>query len=139
MGGEVWIPIIAIVGTFSVPVTAIVMDYRRRKLQFEERRAMIERGMQPPPLAEYSARNGRFHPDPAVRRERSLFTGVSMLFLGAGLGVGAWLLENVVSVSFIPKGVVGPMTVGSAVLLFIGLGNLAYFAITAKSAGERAP
>jgi hypothetical protein len=135
---ENWIPIVAIIGTFSVPVTAIVMDYRRRKLQFEERRAMIEKGMQPPPLEEMQSRGGRFHRDPAVRRERSLFTGISMLFLGIGLGVGAWLLQNVVSVSFIPKAVVGPMTVGAAVVLFIGLGNLVYFAVTAKSAGDRA-
>jgi hypothetical protein len=137
MDVAVLIPIIAIIGTFSVPVTAIVMDYRRRKLQFEERRAMIEKGMQPPPLEEMQSRGGRFHRDPAVRRERSLFTGISMLFLGIGLGVGAWLLQNVVSVSFMPKSVAGPMTVGAAVLLFIGLGNLVYFAITAKSAGAR--
>jgi hypothetical protein len=134
-----FIPIIAIVGAFSVPITAIVMDYRRRKLQFEERRAMIERGMQPPVLEDLPPRGGgRFHRDPVVRRERSLFTGISTLFLGVGLGVGAWLLQNVVSVSFLPQGVVGPMTVGSAVLLFVGLGNLVYFAVSAKRTGERA-
>ncbi len=98
---------------------------------------MIEKGMQPPPLEELP-RMSRFHRDPAVRRERSLFAGVSMLFLGIGLGVGAWLLQNIVSESFMPREVVGPMTVGSAVMLFIGLGNLVYFAVTAKRAGERA-
>jgi hypothetical protein len=139
MGGELWIPIIAIVGTFSVPITAIVMDFRRRKLQYDERRAMIERGMQPPPLEDGSSRGSRFHPDPVVRRERSLFTGISMSFLGVGLGVGAWLLQNVVDLSFIPKAVVGPMSVGSAVVLFVGLGNLVYFAITAKRPGEPTP
>jgi hypothetical protein len=137
MDGE-FIPITAIVGAFSVPIIAIVMDYRRRKLQFEERRAMIERGMQPPPLEDMQSRaKRRFHPDLVVRRERSLFTGVSMLFLGIGLGVGAWLLQTLVTVSFIPKGVVGPMTVGSAVVLCVGLGNLVYFAVTAKQVGER--
>ena len=37
------IPIVAIVGSFAIPITAIILDYRRRKLQHEERRAMIER------------------------------------------------------------------------------------------------
>jgi hypothetical protein len=132
------IPIVAIAGGLSIPIFAMYFDSRRRQLQSEERRAMIEKGMQPPPLEEMQSRGGRFHRDPAVRRERSLFTGISMLFLGIGLGVGAWLLQNVVSVSFIPKAVVGPMTVGAAVVLFIGLGNLVYFAVTAKSAGDRA-
>ena len=76
------IPIVAIVCTFAVPIIAIVMDYRRRKLQSEERRAMIERGMQPPPLEEPIVRR-----DPAQRRAQSLFSGIIMLSLGVGLTV----------------------------------------------------
>jgi uncharacterized protein DUF6249 len=137
MDAALLIPIIAIIGTFSVPVTAIIMDYRRRKLQFDERRAMIERGMQPPPLEDH--RSERFQRDPAARREKCLFTGISMVFLGVGLGVAAWLLQNVVKLSFIPPQVAGPMAVGSAVVLFIGLGNLVYYAVTAGRAGQPAP
>lgn len=129
------IPIVAILATFAVPITAIVMDYRRRKLQSEERRAMIERGMQPPPLEdENSFRRGRFMRDPAERRERSLFHGITMLFIGIGLAVAAWLLENVISTSFIPKGLVGPLVVGASVVAFIGLGNLVYFVVASRRA-----
>ena len=123
------IPIVAIMCTFAVPITAIVMDYRRRKLQSDERRAMIERGMQPPPLEEHHVPR-----NPVERREKSLYQGITMLFIGIGLGVAAWLLQNVVTTSLIPKGVNGPLTVGAAVLVFIGLGNLVYFAVTAKRA-----
>ena len=124
------IPIVAIICTFAVPIAAIIMAHRNRKLQYEERKAMIERGMQPPALEE-TPWKPPFHRDPAERRERSLYSGMSCLFLGAGLGVAAWLLQNVVEVSFIPKGLVGPLTIGACVLGFIGLGNLAYFFVSA--------
>jgi hypothetical protein len=129
MDAAIFVPIVAIMCTFAVPITAIVMDYRRRKLQSEERRAMIERGMQPPPLEERHAPR-----DPAERREKSLFQGITLSFIGIGLGVAAWLLQNVVTNSLIPKGLNGPLAVGAAVLVFIGLGNLVYFAATAKRA-----
>jgi hypothetical protein len=133
MDAALFIPIIAILATFAVPITAIVMDYRRRKLQSEERRAMIERGMQPPPLEDENAfKRSRFTRDPAERRERSLFHGITLLSLGTGLAVAAWLLENVVSASFLPKELVGPLVVGASVVTFIGLGNLVYFLVTAR-------
>jgi hypothetical protein len=128
MDADLLIPIIAIICTFAVPITAIVMDYRRRKLQSEERRAMIERGMQPPPLEEPR----KFPRDPRERREKSLFSGITLLFLGIGLGVAGWLLQNVVAMSFIPKELTGFLTVGAAVVGFIGLGNLVYFFATAS-------
>jgi hypothetical protein len=135
MDADLLIPIIAILATFAVPITAIVMDFRRRKLQSEERRAMIERGMQPPPLEDEGAfKRNRFMRDPAERRERSLFHGITMLSIGAGLAVAAWLLENVVSASFIPRELVGPLVVGASIVTFIGLGNLVYFLVTARRA-----
>jgi hypothetical protein len=127
MDAGLLIPIIAIMGAFAIPITAIVMDYRGRKLQSEERRAMIERGMQPPPLEEPRIRH-----DPVERREKTLFNGITTLFLGIGMGVAAWLLENVVARSFIPKGLIGPLAVGAAVVGFVGLGNLVYFLATAR-------
>jgi hypothetical protein len=129
MDAALLIPIIAIMGSFAIPITAIVMDYRRRKLQSEERRAMIERGMQPPPLEEQRVRR-----DPLEQREKSLFQGITLLFIGIGLGVAAWLLQNVVATSFIPRGLVGPLAVGGAVVAFTGLGNLVYFLTTAGRA-----
>jgi hypothetical protein len=43
------IPIVAIVGGFTVAITSIVMRSRVRELQIRERIAMIERGLVPPP------------------------------------------------------------------------------------------
>src|SRR5690349_4495972 len=99
------IPIVAILGSFAIPITAIVMDFRRRKLQFEERRAMIERGMQPPPLVEHD-RMGR---TPEERRDRALRGGIMALSLGVGLAVASFLLLNVLTDTFIPSRVAGPM------------------------------
>jgi hypothetical protein len=134
MDAGVLIPITAIVGTFAIPITAIVMDYRRRRLQSEERRAMIERGMQPPPLESESFDFGKWRRDPAARRESSLRSGFVFTFLGIGLGVAAWLLVAVVDQSFIPVRVAGSLAVASAVVTFLGVGNLAYYAFSAKRA-----
>lgn len=128
------IPVVAIAATFSVPVVAIIMDYKRRKLVSEERRAMIEKGMEPPPLDDASYQHG--FRDPERRRERALFSGLSSLMIGIGLGVAAFLLQNVVKQSFIPLQIVGPLTIGACVLSAIGIGNLIYFAVTRKKGGE---
>jgi hypothetical protein len=131
----IWIPVIAILATFAVPITAIIMDFRRRKLHSEERRAMIERGMQPPP-AEEGWTGVRSEPrDLATRRERALQTGITMLFTGIGLAVGAVLLNSVIAFSFIPRGVAGPMAVGAAVVGCIGIGNLTYYFVTRAAKG----
>jgi hypothetical protein len=131
-----WIPIIAILATFAVPIVAIVMDYKRRKLQADERRAMIERGMEPPPLQErgmdFSLRR-----TPDQRRERALSGGIVMLALGIGLGLAAYLLRNVLVDTFISPKVAGPMTLGACVVGFIGLGNLVYYAVSRRRGGEK--
>jgi hypothetical protein len=128
MNSGTWIPVIAILSTFAVPIVAIVMDFRRRKLQYEERRAMIERGMTPPPLEEEQS----FMSRKAERGENSLRAGIIMLCLGVGLAVAAVLLGYVITDTFIPRKAIGPMTVGASVIGFIGLGNLVYYAVAGK-------
>ena len=125
---DIMIPIVAILATFAVPITAIIMDYRRRRLQFEERRAMIERGMQLPPLGDLGQGEGGTLEQ---RRGKSLRSGVVMFALGVGLAVAALVLQSGVVQSFIPRQVAGPMSVGAAVLAFLGIGNLVYYAISA--------
>jgi hypothetical protein len=132
MDAALLIPIIAIAGSFAIPIVAIVLDFRRRKLMFEERRAMIERGMELPPLQDSGFDMNKWRRDPAARRERSLHVGITMVFLGIGLGVAAWLLQNVIQQTFIPQRLSGPLSVGSAIVMFLGMGNLVYFAVTAK-------
>jgi hypothetical protein len=124
-----WIPVIAIISTFAVPIVAIVMDFRRRKLQYEERRAMIERGMTPPPLETEPSFMSRTQQQSG---ERSLRKGIILLCLGLGLGLAAFLLGNVLTDTFIPAKVVGPLAVGASVVGFIGLGNLVYYAVAGK-------
>ena len=132
MSSGIWIPVIAILSTFAVPIVAIIMDFRRRKLQYEERRAMIERGMTPPPLDEQG-----FMSSKAEQRggDHSLRTGIIMLCLGLGLGLAAFLLGHVITDSFIPHKLVGPLAIGASVVGFIGLGNLLYYAAAGKRSG----
>jgi hypothetical protein len=129
------IPVVAIAATFSVPIVAIIADYKRRKLIAEERRAMIDKGMVPPPLHETPY--GAGFSDPLRQREKSLHSGVTLSLLGVGLAVASWLLASVITQSFIPRQVSGPMAVGAAVLGSLGIGNLIYYAVTRNKARAR--
>ncbi len=126
--GGLLIPIVAILGSFAIPIVAIIMDFRRRKLISDERRAMIERGMQPPPLDEQAFGNRHGGSTPGERRERALASGIRLVGLGIGLAVGAYLVGYVLPDGFIPRGIVGPLAIGACVLGFLGVGNLVYYA-----------
>jgi hypothetical protein len=128
-----WIPVIAILSTFAVPIVAIIMDFRRRQLQYEERRAMIERGMTPPPLEAEQSFMSRTAEE---RSEKSLRMGIIMLCLGLGLALAVFLLGFVFTDTFMPRKIIGPMAVGASVVGFIGLGNLVYYAAARKRSGE---
>jgi hypothetical protein len=125
------IAIIAIVGGLSIPIVALLLDFRRRKLQFEERRAMIERGMTPPPLEDMDEDGARrrLALDPVLRREKSLHDGIICLFTGIGLTLAAWAL-TLVPRSFIPLGLAGPLAVGGSIVGLIGIGKLVYHAVS---------
>ena len=84
------IPLVAIGMSLSIPIVAIVMDYKRRRLHSDERRAMIEKGMVPPP-AEDTANPWAGRPrDLATQRARSLRAGIIML---TGLAMLLWLAK----------------------------------------------
>jgi len=125
------IAIIAIIGGLAIPISALFLDFRRRQLQFEERRAMIERGMTPPPLHELDEQGGRsnFVRDPVLRREKSLHDGIICVFTGMGLALGAWAL-TVLPHSFIPRGIAGPLALGGSIVGLVGIGMLVYCAVT---------
>lgn len=125
------IPIVATIGGLSIPIIALLIDLRRRKLQHEERMAMIERGMVPPALSA----DDSVILSPEARREKSLRDGIICAAVGLGLGLAAWLLQNVVVHSFIPRGVVGPLSVAAAIVTFVGLGNLVHFAVMRRRGG----
>ena len=103
----------------------------------DERSAMIEKGMEPPPMEEHSAM-GALAKTPQQRRERSLHSGVTSIMLGLGLGVAAWVMNSVLTHTFIPPGIAGPLAIGAIVLVFLGLGNLIYYAVSRGKPEEEA-
>lgn len=135
MNGDSLIPIVAIAGGLSIPIIAMFLDSRRRRLLFEERRAMIEKGMQPPELDDSPGGYGMSRGTPEQRRDRALYSGIISLGIGLGLGLGAFLIGYVLEGSFIPRRAVGGMALGACILTFIGLGNLLYYATTKAKAG----
>ena len=80
----VFIPIVAIVMSLSIPIVFAIVDYRRRRdiveAYHKERMAAIERGMDLPPLPEsfFRSLNGD-------RKPRHLLTGMIWTFVGLGL------------------------------------------------------
>jgi hypothetical protein len=81
-----FIPIVAIIMSLSIPIVFAIVDYRRRRdiveAHHKERMAAIERGMELPPLPESFFRS--FGTD---RRPRHLLTGMIWTFVGVGLFV----------------------------------------------------
>lgn len=123
----VLIPIVAIVGSLVVQLFTVLAVYKRRKLISEERRAMIEKGMEPPPITEQPLGLGAI--SASDRRERALRMGIQMLLIGIGLGVGAWLLRSVFAES--PR-VAGWLALGAVLAVALGLGNLLYAIVSSK-------
>ncbi len=107
----VMIPILATVLGIGLAFWAIYWDYRKKRLQYEERRLMIEKGMTPPLVL----------PDEGTHHalEDCLRRGTIMLFLGIGIGIGYLLLQNSARL----------FGLGGAIVGLTGLGNLVYYFI----------
>jgi Domain of unknown function (DUF6249) len=125
------IPILAIGMSLSIPIVAIVMDYKRRRLHSEERRAMIEKGMVPPAVEDNANPWGRPR-DLESQRARSLRSGIVMLMLGVGLAVAFWVQLNFATDDFTQHVPRWGLAMGAAIIGFLGLGNLIYYAVTGK-------
>ena len=74
------IPIIAIVLGIGVAFWAIYWDHQKKRLQYQERQLMIEKGMEPPPVL-LDEEEKKVTPEDCLRR------GTIMLSLGIGLGI----------------------------------------------------
>jgi hypothetical protein len=127
------IPVVAIISVFAVPVTAIIMGYRSRRLQSQERIAMIEKGMVPPEVDEnvggaWASRQR----DPASQRARSLREGTILLALGMGMAAAFYVLNYVMVDSFLPPPARGGLAIGACIVGFLGVGNLVYYALSGK-------
>ncbi len=102
----VFIPIIAIIMSLSIPIVFAIVDYRRRRdiveAHHKERMAAIERGMELPPLPETFFKS--FNND---RKPRHLLSGMIWTFVGLGLLVAlrAVASEDIAWFALMPVGV----------------------------------
>jgi hypothetical protein len=111
------IPIVAIVLGIGVAFWAIYWGHQTKRLQYEERRAMIEKGMVPPQIITEDE-------DKPATPEQTFRSGIVMTFLGVGLGLGYFVLRNNTYDDGPPPWLLG---VAAAIVGFIGVGNLVYF------------
>lgn len=111
----VMIPIIAIIFGLSIPIVAMIVDYRKRRrlieLHHAERMAAIERGMELPPFPVEVLGSARKRP------QSTLLPGLIWLFVGIGLffGLGSIVGDDVSRLGAIPVGV------GVAYLLYYAI------------------
>ena len=103
----IFIPIVAIVMSLSIPIVFAIVDYRRRRdiveAHHRERMAAIERGMELAPLPE-----SFFMGLEKKRRPGApLLTGLVWLFIGIGLymGLAAVASRAVANFALIPGGI----------------------------------
>jgi hypothetical protein len=102
----VFIPIVAIIMSLSIPIVLAIVDYRRRRdiveANHKERLAAIERGMELPALPESFYQSIK-----PARRSSYLLPGLVWLFVGIGIfiALGAIAGEDVRMLGLIPAGV----------------------------------
>jgi hypothetical protein len=126
----VMVPIVAIVLGIGLAFWSVYWKHQRRRLQYQERQLMIEKGMVPPPeLPEDNRRMIGRTPEDCLRR------GTVLLFLGIGLAVGAAVLQNFMD----DREFVGLVALAAAVVGFIGLGNLVYYFIARRKPEDAVP
>ena len=113
------IPIVAIVMGIGMGFWRVYWDHQRKRLQYEERRLMIEKGMEPPPM-----------PPDAPRRtlQASLRWGITLVSLGIGLAI-TYLILRGPEVLTPPSGSVRVLVAAAVVTLLLGVGNLIYYRV----------
>src|SRR5882672_103346 len=102
------IPLVAIVMGVGIGFWTLYLDHQRKRLQYEERRLMIEKGITPPPMPDTD-------PPPL---DSSLRTGLVLVFLGAGLVIAA-LLPGIFTGAPRFAGLIG---VAAPIVLLLGVG-----------------
>jgi len=111
--------LMSVILSLGIAFWAIYWDHQKKRLQYQERQLMIEKGLTPPSVL----------PDSKLTPEGSLRRGTVLLFLGAGFGVGYVVLGQ--------PGVDGPpawlLGVVGAIVGFLGLGYLAFYFIARRN------
>lgn len=109
----VFIPIVAIIMSLSIPIVLAIVDYRRRRdiveANHKERLAAIERGMELPALPESFYQSIK-----PARRSSYMLPGLVWLFVGIGIfiALGAVANDDVRMLGVIPA------LVGVALLIY---------------------
>jgi len=115
----VMVPIVAIVMGVGLAFWRVYWDHQRKRLEYEERRQMIERGLTPPPQPTDPL---KYSPESSLRNGLLLAALGVGLFIAYGMGV-----RN--------QGVL----VGAPVVLLIGVAYLIYYGIVKKQAPPSPP
>jgi Domain of unknown function (DUF6249) len=122
------IPLVAIVMGIGIAFWRLYLDHERRKLQYEERKLMIERGLTPPPLPPETPRRSL---------ESSLRNGIILVSLGLGFAV-AYVVRQGGNLTAPNEGVTNGFAIAAPILFLLGLGYLVYYAI-ARRQGSAVP
>jgi hypothetical protein len=124
----VFIPLSAIVLGTGIAFWSMYLEHQKKRLQYQERQLMIEKGLTPPPVLPDERKH--VTPDDCLRR------GTVLLSLGIGLAFASVVLANFASDEELAWiGGVAAAIVGS-----LGIGNLAYYRIARpKGADATAP
>jgi len=134
------VTILAVVLSLGIVPLGIYFDHRKRSMLFEERRLMIERGMQPPPFVE--PKPFPFNLEPRMPRdaravlETCFRRGLILTFLGVGLWVGDTVLSQRLTAldgsasraDWLMAS--GTLAATGIVLGLLGVGNLVYYALS---------
>lgn len=140
---EAIVTIVAIVLTVGIVPLGMYMDHRKRRMIFEERRLMIERGMQPPaevpepnPLAFLKELGAPKVRDARSAVEACLRRGIVLLFLGLGLWAGDYVLNQraaaLASSGVHPFVASGTLAAVGSICGLTGLGNLIYYGLARR-------
>ncbi len=108
------IPILTIVMALGIGYWYLYWEHRTTQLQYEERRLMIEKGMEPPPVL---LKKKKDTPEDCLRR------GVIMVFLGIGLVIATAVLRASAG-DGPPEWVAGG---AAAIVGLLGIGHLTYY------------
>ena len=111
------IPTVAIVMGIGIAFYSLYLEDQRKRLQYEERRLMIEKGITPPPML----------PDrPRHSAESSLRAALILICLGVGLMLAAFFPGER------PNGLTRLAGTAAPIVLLLGVGNLLYYFMAGK-------
>ena len=110
MNGNI-VPIVAIAGGMATGIIiacmAMYFDHKKQVMRNQERMAAIEKGIALPP----DSGNGSSQ----CGRRNSLYRGIRLLFIGAGLALALWVTVS------------DTVAIWGAFIAIIGLGHLVYW------------